>query len=221
MFQNRPLNFLFLVTFILLYGCGKPELPSYHEMTKLIKDSLKSSICFYPFPKKIFVGGDGVFNIETEMARKISKLYEDGSDKGYWTIEETQEGTGEFFFSVEKQNRYYKLSPSPKYAELFEVRDSDMENYYLKLRTIKIDTVINIFPYKVENNQAIEIIVFYSQLPYPTSLYDFISPTQCFDSYGDGTDYTYVIVSKKAGIWEILHKSFMTRAGYEQLAKMK
>ena len=214
------MRYYLLLIIIGLFGCGSPELPTFQAMTKLIKDSVEPSVCLYPFPKRIFIRGDGVFNIETEKAWKTREKYEEGSRKGFWEIVEEEEGTGEYFFSTEKKNYYYRIIPKPEYSEYFNDKISDDgQNYFLILRKIIVDTVINIVPVKIDNNEVSEIMVFYKASPYNLPLYDLINPQTCFDEYGDGRSYLYINFSKVNSKWILKSKSSMTEFEYKEITK--
>ncbi len=201
------MKYLIISLTSLFIACNSsPKKPSLEEANELIKNLSNTDSTWTTFPKRYYTGGDGVFIIQTEKDDKRKQIQQAGEQAGVWSVVREEEGTGEFFFSVEKRNFYDRIVPEAGYEYLFTDNPNNSEEYKLLLSIQEKGQVTDIVVKKdsySKDNPSVPI-GFYELKTEKTALYDI------FKASNSNTWYPYFIFKKVDGKWTVDGQSSMS-----------
>lgn len=190
---------------IILVSCGSgSKQPSLDDANALLENVSKVDTSWWIFPKRHYAGGDGVFIVETDKDRERKRIQDAGEQAGVWRVVREQEGTGEFFFSVEKRNFYDRIEPVEGYEYLFSDNPNNVDEWKLLL-AIKEKGLFTDIVMKKDSYSSQEPdfpIGFMDIKIEKTPLYDIFRPTSSMWS-------SYFIFEKVDGKWRIKGESTM------------
>lgn len=205
---------IFLTLFITACSSSTNK-PSLDEANELVKNLSGTDSIWTTFPKRHYTGGDGVFIKKTEKDEKRKQIQEAGEQAGVWNVVREEEGTGEFFFSVEKRNFYDRIEPAAGYEYLFTDNPNNLDEYKLLLSTqekgLVTDIIVKKDSYSKENPSV--PIGFYELKIEKTALYDIFRPAN------SNTWSPYLIFKKVDGQWKIDGQSSMSEDEKRSLLK--
>ena len=210
------MKFIVIILTLLIVACSpSTSKPSLDDANGLIKNLSNIDTTWTTFPKRYYAGGDGVFVIKTEKDDKRKQIQQAGEQAGVWRVVREEEGTGNFFFSVEKRNFYDRIEPSAGYEYLFTDNPNNSDEFKLLLSTQEkgpvTDIVVKKDSYSKENPSV--PIGFYELKTEKTALYDIFRPSN------SNTWYPYFIFKKVDGKWTIDGQSSMSEDEKRTLLK--